>query len=211
MGRIEELCALIENCESFADVGCDHGYVSRHVLKSGKCANVLITDVSAKCLSKAETLLSEYIESGSCRSVCCDGLALVPEETELVLIAGMGGEEIIKILTEGFIPRKFVFQPMKNAPKLRKFLLDNGCKITYDGVFKAQKFYFVIKGERAGKSADYSPAGLEFGRDSIGGDVLKEYAQAELEKNRTRLEKCVDGVQRGKISEKIKLLTEVLS
>lgn len=211
MGRIEELCALIEPCKSFADVGCDHGYVARHVLKSGKCRNVLITDVSAKCLAKAEKLLAEFIESGSCRAVCCDGLALVPKDTEFVLIAGMGGEEIIKILTEGFIPEKFVFQPMKNADKLRKFLLDGGCKITYDGVFKDEKFYFVIKGERNGGSAEYTPAALEFGRDSKDCGVFKEYAQAELEKNRARLEKCVDGVQRDKISDRIRLLTEVLS
>ncbi|MDE7084862.1 MAG: class I SAM-dependent methyltransferase, partial [Clostridia bacterium] len=143
MGRIEELCALIDACDSFADVGCDHGYVAQYVLKSGKSKNVLVTDVSAKCLLKAETLLSEYIKSGACRAVCCNGLSRVPQDTELVMIAGMGGEEIIKILTEGFIPEKFIFQPMKNAPKLRKFLLDSGCKITYDGVFKCEKYYFV--------------------------------------------------------------------
>ncbi|MDE7084803.1 MAG: hypothetical protein K2O81_06120, partial [Clostridia bacterium] len=93
----------------------------------------------------------------------------------------------------------------------RKFLLDSGCKITYDGVFKCEKYYFVIKGERFGGSGGYSQAGLEFGRDSLGGETLKEYALAELEKNRERLENCVDGVQREKILERIKLLTEVLS
>lgn len=210
MGRIEELCALIEPCGSFADVGCDHGYCARHVLQSGKCGNVLITDVSAKCLAKAEKLLAEFIESGRCRASCCDGLALVPEDTEQVLIAGMGGEEIIKILTEGFIPRKFIFQPMKNAPKLRRFLLTHGCKITYDGVFKDGKYYFVIKGERSGGSVGYTPAELAFGRDSLGGEVLKEYAGSELKKNAARLEKCVDKLQREKILKEIELLTEVL-
>ncbi len=130
MGRIEELCALIEPCESFADVGCDHGYVARHVLNSGKCDNVLITDISAKCLAKAEKLLAKHIEAGKCRAVCCDGLKGVPTDTEQVLIAGMGGDEIIQILSEGFVPEKFILQPMKNADKLRKFLLGKGCKLT---------------------------------------------------------------------------------
>ncbi len=210
MGRIEELCALIDKCESFADVGCDHGYCARHVLESGKCGNVIITDISAKCLAKAESLLKGFILSGKCRAVCCDGLSGVPEDTEQVLIAGMGGEEIIRILTEGFIPRKFIFQPMKNAPKLRRFLLDGGCNITYDGVFKDGKFYFVIKGERGGGCKDYTSVQLAFGRDGIGGEVLKEYVEAELIKNRARLEKCVDVVQRAKISNEIALLTEVL-
>ncbi len=210
MGRIEELCALVDPCASFADVGCDHGYVSRHVLKSGKCGNVLITDISAKCLAKAEKLLAEYIEAGKCRAVCCDGLAGVPTDTEQVLIAGMGGEEIIKILSEGFIPQKFILQPMKNADKLRKFLLDCGCKLTYDGIFRDEKFYFVIKGERAGGKQDYSPAELAFGRDSIGGAVLKEYAAIELKKSEAHLAGCANAVRREEILKEIELFKEIL-
>ncbi|MCM1438955.1 MAG: class I SAM-dependent methyltransferase [Roseburia sp.] len=211
MGRIEELCALIDCCGSFADVGCDHGYCALSVLKSGKCKNVLVTDVSAKCLSKAEKLLAQYFADGTCSSACCDGLALVPESVEQALIAGMGGEEIIKILTEGFIPLKFVLQPMKNAPKLRKFLIGRGCKITYDGIFKDGKFYFVIKGERFGGSYNYSPAELEFGRDSIKSPAFNEYAAAEREKDIIRLSKCVDGAQREKILKRLALFNEVLS
>lgn len=210
MGRIEELCALIDPCESFADVGCDHGYCARHVLKIGKCGKVLITDISAKCLAKAEKLLAEYIEAGKCRAACCDGLALVPPDTEQVLIAGMGGEEIIKILSEGFIPEKFVLQPMKNADKLRKFLLERGCKLVYDGIFKDEKFYFVIKGERDGGNEEYTPAELAFGRDSIGSDALKEYAAIELKKSEAHLAGCANAVRREEILKEIGFYKEVL-
>ena len=210
MGRIEELCALTDPCASFADVGCDHGYIARHVLKSGKCGNVLITDISPKCLAKAERLLAEYIKSGKCRAVCCDGLKSVPTDTEQVLIAGMGGEEIIKILSEGFIPEKFILQPMKNADKLRKFLLDSGCKLTYDGIFRDEKFYFVIKGERIGGNENYTPLCLAFGRDSIGGAVLKEFAAIELSKSEAHLAGCANATRREEILREIKLLKEVL-
>ncbi|MDE6557986.1 MAG: class I SAM-dependent methyltransferase, partial [Clostridia bacterium] len=143
MGRIEILCSYIDDCDSFADVGCDHGYCTEYALKSGKCNRAVIADISAKCLKKAETLLVSFIKSGRCTSVCCDGLAGISEDIDEVLIAGMGGEEIIKILSEGFIPKKFILQPMKNAPKLRKFLLDNGCKITADDSFKDDTYYFI--------------------------------------------------------------------
>ncbi|MDE6790851.1 MAG: class I SAM-dependent methyltransferase, partial [Clostridia bacterium] len=78
MGRIEILCSYIDNCQSFADVGCDHGYCTEYALKSGKCKSAIIADVSAKCLAKAEKLLSGYIMRGVCRSVCCDGLSGIP-------------------------------------------------------------------------------------------------------------------------------------
>ncbi|MDE7087177.1 MAG: class I SAM-dependent methyltransferase, partial [Clostridia bacterium] len=190
MGRIEELCALTDPCKSFADVGCDHGYIAKHVLDSGKCKNVLITDVSAKSLSKAERLLARYIESGECRSVCCDGLALVPPETEQVVIAGMGGEEIIKIFVQGYVPLNFVLQPMKNAEKVRKFLIDSGCKITVDDIFQDDKYYFVIKGERQGGTENYSPLQLAFGRDSLKNPILKTYAAEELDKRKNYLSSC---------------------
>lgn len=210
MGRIEILCSYLDCCESFADVGCDHGYCTEYALKSGKCQSAVVTDVSAKCLAKAEKLLKSYIDSGICRAVCCDGLARVPEDTEQVLIAGMGGEEIIKILSQGFIPRKFVLQPMKNAPKLRSFLLARGCKITADDIFRDDKFYLIIKGEREGGSAAYSKSQLFFGRDSINNPVLKEYAREELTKRERHFSSCTDELARKKIAEEISLLTEVL-
>lgn len=208
MGRIEELCALTDKCESFADVGCDHGYVARHVLASGKCRNVIITDISAKCLAKAERLLSEYIAEGSCRAVCCDGLKGVPADIGQALIAGMGGEEIIRILSESFIPKKFILQPMKNADKVRRFLLEKGCKITYDGIFKDEKFYFVIKGENSGGSGEYTPAQLAFGRDGIGSAALREYAEIELRKSEAHLKTCADPQRREEILREIQLLKE---
>ncbi|MDE7163498.1 MAG: class I SAM-dependent methyltransferase [Clostridia bacterium] len=210
MGRIEILCSYLDYCDSFADVGCDHGYCTQYALKSGKCKSAIIADVSAKCLAKAEKLLSDYIRSGVCRSVCCDGLADIPEQTGQVLIAGMGGEEIIKILSQGFIPHKFVLQPMKNVPKLRQFLLEHGCKITADDIFRDDKFYFVIKGERDGGASSYSQSQLFFGRDSLNNPVLKEYAQAELDKRQRHLLSCTDELARKKIIEEINLLTEVL-
>ncbi|MGN0806198.1 MAG: class I SAM-dependent methyltransferase [Candidatus Coproplasma sp.] len=181
MGRIEEICSYIDNSESFADIGCDHGYCTLHALKSGKCERAVITDVSAKSLAKAEKLLEEYIAEGRCKSVCCDGLSGV-EDCEEVLIAGMGGMEIIKILTEGFIPRKFILQPMKNAEELRRFLIGSGCKITADDIFFDGKYYFIIKGERSGGTKEYSAQELAFGKDSLKNPVFKDFAGEEIKK-----------------------------
>ncbi|MGN0813282.1 MAG: tRNA (adenine(22)-N(1))-methyltransferase [Candidatus Coproplasma sp.] len=182
MGRIEEICSYIDNSNSFADIGCDHGYCTLHALKSGKCQRAVISDVSAKSLAKAERLLSSYIEQGRCKSVCCDGLQKIDSDCEQVLIAGMGGMEIIKILTEGFIPQRFILQPMKNAEELRKFLIANGCKITADDIFFDNNYYFIVKGERSGGTLSYSEEEYAFGKDSLNNPVFKEFAQKEVEK-----------------------------
>ena len=56
-GRLKKLCALLERCERFVDVGCDHGYCTKYMLEGGLCNSAVISDVSAKSLSKAEKLL----------------------------------------------------------------------------------------------------------------------------------------------------------
>lgn len=206
MPRIDEICSHIDKCETFADVGCDHGFCTQYALNNGLCKTAYITDISEKSLEKAKKLLKDYIEKGKCVPVCCDGLAGVPKDIDQVLIAGMGGNEIIKIFKEGFVPRKFILQPMKNARLVREFLIEKGCKITYDGIFKDQKFYFLIKGEREGTTQNYTPCRLQFGKDSLNNPVFYEYAETELRKK-------LDYTKRGgseEILEEIRLLKEVL-
>lgn len=188
MDRISRLCTYLQPCKSFADVACDHGYCAQYMLKNRLCERVVISDISAKSLFKAEKLLREYIAEGKCRSVCCDGLQLIPKETEQVLIAGIGGVEIIKILKASYIPKSFVFQPMKNAPSLRKFLLQSGCKVSKDDIFTDGKnYYFVICGANSGGNEKYSAAQAEYGRDSLKNPVLKEYLHGELSKKQSYL------------------------
>lgn len=210
MGRIEEICRLIDPCETFADIGCDHGYCTQNLLKSGKCKRAVISDISPKSLAKAEKLLAPYIESGAVTSVCCDGLEKIPTDIEQVLIAGMGGEEIIKILKSGFIPKKFILQPMKNAEKVRAFLLENGCALTVDDIFFDGNYYFIIKGENSGEKQTYSEAELIFGRDSVKNPLFKQFAGVELKKKKSYIQNCAAESDCEKIKKYISVLEGVV-
>lgn len=164
--RLKEIFSLLPVCDSFADVGCDHGYISEAMLKSGKCKRAVMSDVSEKCLEKARSLNAEYISAGVAEAVLSDGLKKVPV-SECVLIAGMGGEEIIKILSEApFAPDKIILQPMKNADKLRGYIVENGYKIVKDYIFFAEgKFYVLISAEK-GKD-ELTEEEREFGRTNL--------------------------------------------
>lgn len=164
--RIKIICSHLPKVEIFADVGCDHGYCTQYMLRRGLCETAYISDISKGSLSKAEKLLSREIAEGKCVPVCADGLKGVPH-CDLVLIAGLGGEEIVRILTEGYLPQKFVLQPMKNAERVRAFLVERGCNILSDDTFYAEgKYYDLITGENAGGSA-YSDWEIAFGRDNL--------------------------------------------
>lgn len=210
MQRIKKLCSYLFECNTFADVACDHGYIAEYMLKNGLCESATVSDISEKCLKKAEILLSEYISAGKCRAVCCDGLKGVDRDTDCVMIAGIGGEEIIKILKEGFIPKAFVFQPMKNAEALREFLLENGCYLDTDDVFTdGKKYYFVIKGGK-GQAQQYTEEEIIYGRDSLKNPVFYDYLKKELHKKKSYLKSRMSEENRALLVRQIEKMEEVI-
>ncbi|MBQ8726585.1 MAG: SAM-dependent methyltransferase [Clostridia bacterium] len=162
--RLKTLLDELSPCQTFADVGCDHGYIAENMLKSGKCEFAYVTDVSPVCLQKAVDLLSsEY--KGRFKGIVCDGLQGVPK-VDQALIAGMGGELICDILSRAdFLPERIVLQPMKNAEKVREKAVKSGYKLIKDYTFVDEKFYDVIVCER-GKDS-YTQDELTFGRDNL--------------------------------------------
>ena len=215
--RLNTLCSLLSPCESFADVGCDHGYCSEYMLKNGLCNRVIFSDISKGSLAKAEKLLAPYIAEGKATPVLGNGFYGVPSDTELVLIAGMGGSEIISILSDkkhGFMPKRFVFQPMHDAERLRRYLLENGAEIQRDFTFEDGKYYEVIVGGQAQTRMQYSQAEYEFGRENLLqrpqafldriqkliantkqylSKPLQEDSRKELEERKKRLEGVLNG------------------
>ncbi len=220
--RIRLLTALLPPCNTFVDVGCDHGYCAEYMLKNGLCKRAIITDISAPSLQKAEKLLKNYVDKGVCQAVCTDGLYGVDNTADLVLIAGMGGMEICHILGEngGFIPQKFVLQPMRDGDKVRRLLLANGATITRDFTFTdGRKYYSVILGEgapvaveKADRTAEYTQTEILFGRDNIceRGEAFLRYLQEEIDKSKRVLCRPIDEPTRLRTEQKIRYLQGVL-
>lgn len=172
--RIKIICSHLIKAKTFADVGCDHGYMSEYALKNGLCEKLYFSDVSKGSLKKAEKLLAAYVKSGAAAPVLGDGFIGVPKDTQEVLIAGMGGSEIVDILsheTYGFLPAYFVFQPMLDGGKLRRYLLENGAFLLRDYTFFCEgKPYDCIVGRKRRRGEDmqkYTAAELAFGKENI--------------------------------------------
>lgn len=212
--RIERLVKEIPDCNVFADIGCDHGYVSEFMLENNKCKRAIISDISEKSLKKAEKLLKKYIDRGVCLAFVADGLKGLPHDIDTALIAGMGGEEIIKILRESeFLPENLVLQPMKNTDKLRRELFKLNYGIVCDFVFKDGKFYNVLRAEKSAKVAPYTDAEYEFGRDNLKNrsEDFIAYVKNEL-KNAEKYEKAVVSLcDMAYFNNRITLLKEVLN
>ncbi len=216
--RVAHICSLLPPARVYADVGCDHGFMAKYALGHGLCERVYITDIHAGSLKKAETLLRREIAAGRCVPVLCDGLEGVPEPCDFVLIAGMGGEEIVKILQRDGIPARFLLQPMKNAEKVRRFLVGSGAKPERDYTFsegegERRRYYDVILGCAAG-GGGYSEKEFRFGRDNINGNSPYPFLfqmKEELCKTEERLQGRLGAASREKLRARQLQLEEIIS
>lgn len=201
--RLKEIFSNLPKCKVFADIGCDHGYMTLMALKADKCERAIISDVSEKCLNKARALLKDYIEEGRVQSIVSDGFDNLPP-CDLSLIAGMGGEEIISIIERAkTLPEKLVLQPMKNVDKVRVASLKAGYRVVKDYVFYHAGIYYDLLVLEKGEDF-LTEEEIAFGRTN-----LQEPGSAFINQLKQKIEKYRTILSREKISDEIK--TDMLS
>ena len=175
--RLSTVLSLIGEGEALCDVGTDHGKLPVAALLSGKAKSAVAIDISASSLAKARLLAEK--ENVPLRCVVGDGLTpLRKGEADVVVIAGMGGMEIVKILQSApcVFPR-YILVPHRDAPAVRGYLKEKNARITRDIAVKEGKhFYFVIE---ATFSLPWEERSLYFGEE---GEAFPAYRQARLEK-----------------------------
>ena len=100
--RLQAVAGLASTGMVLADVGCDHGYIPIYLLLKKRIPRAIAMDVNQGPLLRAEEHirawgLEKYIETRLSDGLC----ALAPGEAQCIVIAGMGGPLMEKILTEG--------------------------------------------------------------------------------------------------------------
>lgn len=147
--RLEAIVDLCPTTKRIADIGCDHGLVSCELILQNKADMVIASEKSLDCLNKAVALADSINIMPFISFRQGDGFEAITKYDKIncAVIAGMGGAEIIKILSKR--PRKlydFVLQPMSDVILLRQFLVDNKFNIVVDKLVKdGDKYYNLIR------------------------------------------------------------------
>ena len=177
--RLERIAAkAAEVTEGYvADVGTDHGFVPIRLIESGKVKHVVAMDVRKGPLERACEHVGEYHMEDQIETRLSDGLKeLKPGEADTVIIAGMGGELIIKILENGRhmwdSVSQWVLSPQSEIFKVRRWLLENGFEIRReDMLLEDGKYYTVMDVRRRGSGdADQAADALK-GADQADGNA----------------------------------------
>ena len=178
--RINKICSYV-NSKIIADIGADHGYITKYLFENNLIDFAFVTDISLKCLNKSRVNLKHFNDKIS--YLVGDGLEVFNDELDAflpanfpkilpkqVIIAGMGGMEIIKILSQDKekIFSDFILQPQTNVIELRQFLTSSMFEIQQDVIAKEGKmFYNIIVVSRANKHFELTREELLFGKTNL--------------------------------------------
>lgn len=167
---VDELCGET----SVADIGADHGKVLVKALLEGRVDRGIATDISEKSLDKARTLALDYGVELDTR--VGDGLDVIGEgEADTLVIAGMGGNEIIRILGRSELTfSKLVLVPHRDSPETRKFVVSKGYKIEKDYKILSEKRYYDIIVAKRGEDS-LSEREILFGKNDMDNEDFVSY------------------------------------
>lgn len=146
--RMKMIAGLVPKGSSVCDVGCDHAYISVYLAQQGIADKIIASDLRPGPLETARANIEAYGLSDKIRTRLSDGLKEIrPGETDTVLISGMGGELIIRILKEGKETvdkaARLILSPQSVIPDVRRYIEENGFKITDEVMTKEDGKYYV--------------------------------------------------------------------
>jgi len=146
--RLGAIAAMVPSCACAADIGADHGFLGAHLLLADRCASVQFVDISADSLEKARRLIAKLRLDERAEFLVGDGAAALARPVGAAVIAGMGAELITSIIAGGrekLGDAQLILAPNLDAPLIRRFLMENGYRITDEALVReGRRFYPVI-------------------------------------------------------------------
>lgn len=149
--RLMHLAQMVQAGDVLADVGCDHGYLSIFLVKEKRMKRAIAMDINTGPLLRArehiaQEKLGDYIETR-----LSDGFDKIASgETDAALIAGMGGNLMIDILSRGRAVVKglqqLIIEPQSELAAVRAYLRREDYLVeAEDFVLEGGKYYPILR------------------------------------------------------------------
>ena len=194
--RLRLLADMVPQGGRLADIGTDHGYLPVWLLQRGRIEGAIAADIGAEPLAHARRTAAEY-GVGNIEFRLCDGLSgIAPEEADSVVIAGMGGETIIVILSAAPWTKDgqhtLLLQPMTKVADLRRWLSVNGYCFTEERLVRDKNYLYPVLCVKGGAWGDLTElqalTGVLLAEDPLYGEYLAQHEE--------RLRRAAEGLRR---------------
>lgn len=183
--RLHMLARLVPEGCRLTDVGTDHGYLPVALLQQGRITAAIASDIGAEPLEHARRTAMQYGVDGMDFRLCAGLSGVAPEETDVIVIAGMGGETIISILQDAPWTadgrHRLLLQPMTKAADLRRWLSVNGYTFTSERLVRDKGYLYPVLCVRGGSCPPLTEkqllCGVKLSDDPLYGDYLTLHAE----------------------------------
>ena len=146
--RLLACAGFVKKGDRVADIGCDHGYLSIHLLTNGIARSCIASDVAKGPLQSAKDNARKFGVSENITFHLSDGVQSIPRDFDTLVCAGMGGDTMIHILESAPWLKseqyRLILQCQSKRPELRKWLYENGFAIRRETLAKDGKFCYPV-------------------------------------------------------------------
>ena len=154
------------------DIGSDHSYLPIFLILKRKNFFVIATEKNKKSYNKMNKIIRKYGLEKKILTRCAFGLNAIKffDKINIIIICGMGGKLICKILNLGLINKningneRLILQANNNEYLVRKWLFNNKYCILYENILKENNFFYeIIIAEKKKDIKKYNFYDLYFG------------------------------------------------
>lgn len=218
--RLKKASEMVREGTVVADIGTDHAYLPVYLIKNGLCKFAYACDVGYGPVKSAERTIESCGLQDRVKAIMADGLSgISPENVDDIVICGMGGELIVRILSDADWVRSkkynFVFQPMSRANELRKYLFESGFFIEREeAVSEGKRTYSIMKVCYTGEKTAFTEADAYIGKLDLSSSDAVKYIQKQLrhlENEEKGLRICGDCDGQQRLSSLINLIKNILT
>jgi len=180
-GRLKSLVKYINVKDKVIDIGTDHALLPIYLIKNKVLKTIVIADNKETALNNGINNIKLYKLTKQIIPKLGNGLAVIDKNINTVIISGIGGQTIIKILSHPNLIylKKIILQPSRDYLQVRKHLINKGYYIKDEEVILDKgRYYLNIVFKKGNKK--YSKQALKYGPILI--HKNKEYHEYLLKK-----------------------------
>lgn len=193
--RLLAVSEMVTSNSRLADIGTDHGYIPIYLIENKRVHRAIAMDVNKGPLNRAKENIERHGLENYIETRLSDGAAALHSgEVDAVVIAGMGGGLVMKILTEGSgvleSVKELILQPQSELAFVRRFLQDNNYAVVEENMVLDEGKYYPMMKVVHGKMDYKREIDFKYGRLLL--EQKNECLKSFLEKEEKTYEKVLE-------------------
>lgn len=211
--RLKLIGDLVSDNSVCLDVGCDHAFLDIYLEKSNRGIKAIASDIAEGPLEAAKSNIKRENLEGKIEVRLGNGLDTYTNDIDTVIIAGMGGRNMIGIFKNNIKKLKkietLILSPNNYQEDVKLFLSKNGFYIDNEEFVREKKFIYQVIVFKKGRKS-YTKRQMFFGPIFLikKGPLFKEYYEREYKTREIMLEFLPKRykLKRYKLKKEIKLI-----